>query len=280
MDTPRPHRPWFGLRTLLILGRVSNSPTVWSNCLAAWWLGGGGSGRRLGVLCAGTTLLYTGGMFLNDACDVAFDRQYRPERPIPAGEMSRGTVWMLGSAMLLSGWLALLALGMASGAVGGVLLAVIVLYDLVHKRTSFSPLLMSLCRILVYCLAGASARGGLDLPVFWRALALGAYISGVSDLARSEATPCATSRWSWALSLAPIVLALMIAGTEPAVLLSAGVLGLWLLWCLPGRKVSGLLAGIALVDWVAAANSRPEMGAVFVGLFLLALWLQRLVPAT
>ena len=26
------------LRTLLILGRVSNLPTVWSNCLAGWWL--------------------------------------------------------------------------------------------------------------------------------------------------------------------------------------------------------------------------------------------------
>ena len=31
------------LRTLLILGRVSNLPTVWSDCLAAWWLGGGGN---------------------------------------------------------------------------------------------------------------------------------------------------------------------------------------------------------------------------------------------
>src|SRR5213594_1545943 len=30
-------------RTLLILGRASNVPTVWSNCLAGWLLGGGGS---------------------------------------------------------------------------------------------------------------------------------------------------------------------------------------------------------------------------------------------
>ena len=27
------------LRTLLILGRVSNLPTVWSNCLAGWIMG-------------------------------------------------------------------------------------------------------------------------------------------------------------------------------------------------------------------------------------------------
>ena len=30
------------LRTLLVLGRVSNLPTVWSNCFAGWLLAGGG----------------------------------------------------------------------------------------------------------------------------------------------------------------------------------------------------------------------------------------------
>ena len=30
------------LRTLLVLGRASNLPTVWSNCFAGWLLGGGG----------------------------------------------------------------------------------------------------------------------------------------------------------------------------------------------------------------------------------------------
>src|SRR5205823_9118705 len=67
-------------RTLLILGRVSNLPTVWSNCLAGWLLGGGGSGWMLLVVCLGTTCLFLGGMFLNDAFDVEFDRQYRMER--------------------------------------------------------------------------------------------------------------------------------------------------------------------------------------------------------
>ena len=31
---------WYAL---LILGRVSNLPTVWWNCFAGWLLGGGGS---------------------------------------------------------------------------------------------------------------------------------------------------------------------------------------------------------------------------------------------
>ena len=41
------------LRALLILGRVSNLPTVWSNCLAGWLLGGGGEWGRFVVLCLG-----------------------------------------------------------------------------------------------------------------------------------------------------------------------------------------------------------------------------------
>ena len=76
------------LRTLLILGRVSNLPTVWSNCLAGWLLAGGGAGSRFAVLCGGASLLYIGGMFLNDACDVRFDTAHRKERPIPSVAIS------------------------------------------------------------------------------------------------------------------------------------------------------------------------------------------------
>ena len=73
------------LRTLLVLGRVSNLPTVWSNCLAAWLLGGGGATKDFLFIQLGASLLYLGGMFLNDAFDAEFDRQHRPERPIPSG---------------------------------------------------------------------------------------------------------------------------------------------------------------------------------------------------
>src|SRR5689334_993314 len=91
------------VRALLILGRVSNLPTVWSNCLAGWFLGGGGSLRRFGLLCIGATCLYLGGMFLNDAFDVQFDRQHRSDRPIPSGAISLGKVWGWGFGWLLSG---------------------------------------------------------------------------------------------------------------------------------------------------------------------------------
>src|SRR3954468_4225694 len=84
------------LRTLLVLGRASNVPTVWSNCLAGWLISGGGSVGALLLLCAGATALYIGGMYLNDAFDVEFDRLNRNERPIPSGAISVGDVWGYG----------------------------------------------------------------------------------------------------------------------------------------------------------------------------------------
>src|SRR5258706_9705876 len=83
------------LHTLLVLGRVSNLPTVWSNCLAGWWLSGGGNYWKLPLLLLGMSALYTGGMFLNDAFDADFDRQRRPSRPIPSGKITPEIVWRL-----------------------------------------------------------------------------------------------------------------------------------------------------------------------------------------
>ena len=98
-------------RTLLILGRVSNLPTVWSNCLAGWLLAGGGAWSRFAALCGGASLLYIGGMFLNDACDVRFDTAHRQERPIPSGAISARAVWRLSAVLLLGGGVLLALLG-------------------------------------------------------------------------------------------------------------------------------------------------------------------------
>lgn len=275
--------------TFLVLGRVSNLPTVWSNCLAAWLLAGGGSWERFATLCAAATLLYSGGMFLNDAFDAAFDRQYRPERPIPSGLVSRRAVGTWGAAMLGLGWLAGLALGPAAGAYGFGLLAAIVIYDAAHKRTPWAPLLMCACRFLLYLMAASAALGPAGAPVLWRALALAAYVAGLSCIARGESLPLAASRWPIALLLMPLALGLATTRRDAGLhlWLSAAALAAWLAWSLRhgflrgpanfSRGVAGLLAGITLVDWLALGG---RGGLVFVGLFLLALLLQRVAPAT
>jgi len=275
------------LRTLLILGRVSNLPTVWSNCLAAWLLNGGALSAKLFPLWAGATLLYTGGMFLNDACDVEFDRAHRSERPIPAGQISARHVWLLGAALLASGWALLLPFGMATLLAALLLVLAILLYDALHKRTALAPLIMAACRLLL-CVVAAFATGSPPgAQSLWHGLALAAYIVGLSFLARSESNGSVVGRWPMLLLLSPLV-ANVVSDPGRSPVSWAASLGLlvWISWCASrrsqgvGRMVAGLLAGIVLVDGSALAHPDGLISAAFAGCFVLALWLQRKVPAT
>ena len=285
------------LRALLVLGRVSNLPTVWSNCLAGWLLGDGGEWSRFAVLCGGATLLYVGGMYLNDAFDAEFDAEYRRERPIPSGAVSRGMVWKLGFGMLLAGTALMFLFGFSTAIFGLLLAASILLYNWLHKMVTFSPLLMALCRLLLYLTASSAAVTGVTGLAMWSGLGLAAYIVGLSYLARKEATGVVIQHWPQLLLVLPPVLALLVNDREsfqPALLIGA-VFVLWTVrtlrsvWMEPRnvpRAVGGLLAGIcwvdllAVVDLLVEANQQREMGIAFAGCFVLALVLQRFVPAT
>ena len=279
------------LRTLLVLGRASNLPTVWSNCLAGWWLGGHAGTRNLPFLFVGVTLLYLGGMYLNDAFDANFDRQRRKERPIPRGVISTAMVAKLGLLWIILGLASLFWIGNTTGTLGVALVFCIVLYDAVHKLIAFSPLLMGACRFFVYPVA-ASIGAGVTGWSIWCGLALGLYVVGLSFLARRESARGPIQYWPLIFLPAPIVLAfLMNTGDyrKSAAVLSL-VLGLWVLRCLRtilwtldrqiGRTVSGLLAGIVFVDWLAVADAPRNFGLVFLALFGLAILFQRFVPAT
>jgi len=284
------------LRTLLVLGRVSNLPTVWSNCLAGWWLGGGWNYPRLPFLFVGVTLLYIGGMFLNDAFDVEFDRQNRKERPIPSGAVTSKLVWTLGVLWLVLGEVCLLILGPVAGILGLVLAICIFLYDALHKLLTFSPIIMGICRCLVYVVAASVGIQGVTGWAVWCGLALGAYIIGLSGLARKESIQGSAPRWPLWLLVLPILLSLLLNDRffREGALIRCAVLAVWILYCLRttfwtrdvqiGQTVSGLLAGIVIVDWLATMNTPtplpPEMALVYLLLFLSALLAQRIAPAT
>src|SRR5437870_875462 len=125
-------------RTLLILGRVSNLPTVWSNCLAGWLLGGGGTGWILVVIWLGSTCLYLGGMFLNDSFDVEFDREYRRERPIPSQQITLEEVWRWGFAWLGVGTVILVLVGKSTVVFCSILLVFILLCCVLPQSIGFS----------------------------------------------------------------------------------------------------------------------------------------------
>ena len=280
-------------RTLLVLGRVSNLPTVWSNCLAGWWLSGGGNYWNLPFLLIGVSALYTGGMFLNDAFDADFDQQRRASRPIPSGAISPGTVWRFGWAWLALGVLCLLVLGKIALALAIVLAICILIYNVAHKFITASPWLMGLCRFWVYVIAGTTGADGLKGWPIWCGVALAFYVVGLSYVARRESFRGPVPYWPLLLLTTPIVLAMLMNigdARKPAMFISL-VLALWVVRCvrtifLPGeinvgRIVSGLLAGIIFADWLAVAPQCPHwLSAVLLTLFGATILFQRFIPAT
>ena len=152
----------------LQLGRVSNLPTVWSNVLVGTVLAGGEPWTMVTVVVMiAVSLLYVGGMYLNDAFDHEIDARERPNRPIPAGLVAANTVFAAGFGMLLAG-IAVIAAAAALALPGATLrpvlasvalAAAIVFYDWNHKGNALSPLFMGLCRVLAYVTAGYVAVG-------------------------------------------------------------------------------------------------------------------------
>ena len=183
------------LGVALRLGRVSNLPTVWTNVLTGVVLAGV-SYRVVDVLVlmlAGSSF-YVGGMFLNDAFDAELDRLERPERPIPSGEVTARTAFVLGFAMLLGGigLLILLVVVPGGGAswlsvgAGMILALTVLLYDRYHKNNPFSPLLMGICRISLYVMAALALRPVLTPDLALACAVLFVYLLGLTQVAKLE----------------------------------------------------------------------------------------------
>jgi 4-hydroxybenzoate polyprenyltransferase len=194
------HRPRW--RAYLLLSRVSNVPTVWSNVLAgmcasavvfAW--------TDLLQTAVALSLFYTAGMFLNDAFDEPLDRLWRPERPIPSGDVSRAEVFIIGSLLLI---VAELALPRRTDVLmlGGALAVAIVLYDVRHKGNPLAPLVMGACRGLVYLVAAAAALS-LTSAAFIGAAVMASYVVALTVVAKLAG---ANARWLVPLMIAGISL--------------------------------------------------------------------------
>ena len=274
--------------TLLVLGRVSNLPTVWSNVLAGWWIAGGGYGPGLLPLLFGATFLYLGGMSLNDACDREFDARYRRERPLPSGAITLPVLLFLSWGWLLCGTLLLLWLPVPFLLVLG-LTASIILYDFLHKKTAFSPLLMAACRCLLCFVAGAAAVGEIGWINGLHGFAVAAYVIGLSCLARRESTPGPVGLWPYPLLVLPPFL-FIIAREDFHLFWTLAAVSLFLFWMIHtlrprkkrdmGTMVSRLLAGIVLVDLAALGGTDLFLSLTLLLFFFSALAMQRYIPAT
>jgi 4-hydroxybenzoate polyprenyltransferase len=285
------------LDAALRLGRISNVPTVWTNVAAAAVLAGAPMGRSVGAVALACSLFYLGGMFLNDAFDRAFDAHARPERPIPSGAVGAGEVFVCGFALLGGGLVAIaligrIVLGDAANAIaaGAALAAAIVAYDVWHKRNPGAPVLMGVCRMLVYVATAATLTGTVPGSVVAGGGVLLCYLIGLTYTARFETAGAVRNVWPLACLAMPFVFWSPAGAGALGVLLYGGAAA-WVLGCVAHlgwrsrvdvpRAVVGMIAGIALVDALAMASVGSLGPALFaLGCFGLTLGLQRWVPGT
>ncbi|HRN87256.1 UbiA family prenyltransferase [Hyphomicrobium sp.] len=276
---------------LVRLARVSNLPTVWSNVLAASVLAGGLAEPALAVVLLAMSALYSGGMILNDAFDRDIDARERPERPLPAGDIAPATAWSVGLGLLALGVAMLASYGLRSGSAALALAVAILIYNAWHKGYAFAPVIMGVCRALVYITTVLVAGAALSASALAAALALLAYVAGLSLVARGVGAHSALPHWPVLLLILPIAVALssgeiglltilMAGGATTVIMLAVGGLG-------SGagerreRSVGLLIAAIALVDGVvSAAHGNAAAALVCVGLFAMTVAFQRIVPGT
>lgn len=302
------------IRAWLELARISNLPTVWTNVTAGWLLAGGELANPLLLwLLAADSLLYTGGMILNDAADVRFDREHRKERPIPRGQVSAATAWTVGLAMLAAGWCLAVFPGTASWQVTTALVGCILFYDLYHKPWAGAVWVMGMCRVLLFLMPSSTASlcDTCKVPgwalAFLPALALGSYVVGLTMVARLEAKRSSASKlqlWSSRvlLSLPGVVAVLLmyVSGSLKPVFILAdftpliplvlvGLFAVWVLFAMRvmrqggpaiGRAVGVLLAGIPIVDAMAVSHVSLPLAFGFVALAPVLRFWQRWVAAT
>lgn len=285
------------LATALKLGRVSNLPTVMTNAMAGFILASHGvvTGAVLPVI-AGAGLAYIAGMFLNDAFDAEYDRRFQPYRPIPSGLAGRSEVFGWGFGLLAASLLLFATAGWAGeagwplGAAGFALAATIVFYNRHHKENAFGPVLMGVCRLLVYLTAALVAVPVPGSELYIGAALLMAHVMGLTFIAKTEQSSGGGRYWPIvALAAAPvwgIYLALDNAILWPFVIALLVADGVALrLATLPkpdyGRAIPMLIAAITLLDGMLMAQMGQMGFAVLACLgFPLTLFLQRWVRGT
>lgn len=285
-------KPMPALSTLLRLGRISNLPTVWTNVIAGSVIAGGAQPDQLGLIALAMTAFYVGGMYLNDYFDRATDSRDRPGRPIDAGEITAGAVSSIGFGLLAAGVLLMIPLGPPAAACGAGLAATIVLYDIWHKGNPLSPIVMGLCRALVYIGACVAATGGLSTAALIGALALASHVAGITYAAKQESLNRVGNLWPLLMLAVPAVAAFTAATAWPvlvalALLFAADTRAIQLLASKPVSgavplAVSGLIAAICLVDAVAIASAGGNIAIVAIcalGYPLTRLF-QKIIPGT
>jgi 4-hydroxybenzoate polyprenyltransferase len=231
-------------------------------------------------------------MYLNDYFDRAIDARERPQRPIPSGAISAAAVSAAGFGLLGLGVVLMMATGAAAALASLFLALAIVLYDRFHKGNPVAPVIMGLCRALVYWGAAAAAVAAVPIAVVMAGLAMLAYVAGLTYAARQESFDRVGNLWPLLVLIVPLLLALpaLREGTvSVAIYFALAGCEAYAIYLLAARPMPGavpravgiMIAGISLVDAALLASS-GAVGTALVAMigFPATVLLQRFVPGT
>lgn len=205
----------------LRLGRVSNLPTVWVNTVAGSVLSGAPlPAGKVALLLVGASCMYCGGMAMNDCVDAEIDAVEKPFRPIPAGRVTKAGGVLACLVLFGTSLTAFRATGLLPFQAALLLLALVVAYNLSHKRTPLAVIPMGACRSLIYVVAGLALSGTLPAPLLTLAALQFCYVMLLTVLARLE-------KGSTPLMLAgiPLLDGLFLAAIAAPAWLAAGLAG-------------------------------------------------------
>jgi 4-hydroxybenzoate polyprenyltransferase len=221
-------------------------------------------------LTVASVLLYAAGTTLNDYCDTAADARERPERPIPAGDVSRTGALVFGVVLLGSGVVvALMAGGAITGAVAVLLALLVVLYDGVFKGSPIGFLLMGGTRGTNVILGLSAATIPTALPIWSLSIpvVITLYIASVTYMAESEteeSDPLAVSVAVGGVAVATVGTAGVIVARSPSAIDTAVAV----------TFLIGFVVWTGRTLWPAytapsPATIRPAVGTCVLGIIIL-----------
>ena len=176
---------------LLRLLRVQNVFTAAADAFAGYGWTGTWDWRRAAVCAGASACLYTGGLVLNDLCDLERDRTLHPARPLPMGHVTPAQAFALAAGLLAVGIMVAASLGPRVAAVAAQIAIFVIAYDSLLKRWRLpGAAAMGLTRGLDFAM-GMAAGGALfhDPPAFFAPVTLAIFIFIITFLSTFEEGP-------------------------------------------------------------------------------------------
>ncbi len=181
------------VKAWLQLVRLPNLFTAMADTVAGATIAAGALqfSPRLAFGMLASMLLYAGGVALNDVFDFEQDRRERPQRPLPSGRIGRRLGAAVALTLLVAGWIVASLISHHAAWIAATIVFAIVLYDSTARRTAAGPAVMGLCRALNLVLGmtagGMALSTQIPLVAVFAALAVWAYVAGITWFARKEA---------------------------------------------------------------------------------------------